>query len=114
MKPLTTILRLVHLLVVLPEVLDSVNELISLPLGAELSAETVLSELGGSLKGGSASDLDELHHVALIRCEAGNLSDDLANESLFATTLLSPDSLDLGGDETLTTSCSNTASSHDY
>ena len=100
---------------VLSQVLDSNDELLSLSLSAELGTKAGLSELGGSLKSRSATDLDELHHVALIRGETSDLSDNLANESLLATTeLLSPVSLDLLGDESLTTSCSNTASSHDY
>ena len=114
LKPLTTILRLIHLLMVLLQVLNSSDELLSLPLGAKLSTEASLGELGGSLEGRCATDLDEFHHVTLIRSEAGDFSDDLANESLLATTLLGPDSLDLGGHETFTTSCSNTAFSHDF
>ena len=99
---------------VLSQVLDSSDELLSLSLSAKLGTEASLGELGSSLKSGSAADLDELHHVALIRGETSDFSDDLANESLLATTeLLSPVSLDLLGDESLTTSCSNTASSHD-
>ena len=114
LKPLTTVLRLIHLLMVLLEVLNSSDQLISLPLGSKLGAETSLGELGSSLEGRGASDLNELHHVALIRGEASDFPNDLANEGLLATTLLGPDSLDLGGHETFTTSCSNTASSHDY
>ena len=82
------------------EVLESLDELVTLALGAELSAETGLGELDGSLEGARGADLDEFHHVSLVRGEAGDFADDFADEGLLSG-LLDADCLDLGRDEAL-------------
>jgi hypothetical protein len=89
------------------QVLEGDDEFITLALSTELSAETSLGELDSALESAGAADLDELHHVSLIRSKASDLTNDLTNESLLTETLLDTSGLDLLCYETLVKARSN-------